>query len=514
MSAPRDSATLAECLPALAGRRVLVLGDVMLDLFVNGTVARVSPEAPVPVLRVGETTAMLGGAGNVLRNLAALGCEGRLIAAVGDDAEGVRVGDLVAEAGASAEGLIPLPARPTTVKTRYLAGAQQLLRSDVEDTRPLPDAARRALVSALRAALPDADVLVISDYGKGVLDPPTLAEVLAAANAAGVPAVVDPKGTAYGRYRGARVVTPNQGELAAATGLPTGADAEAETAARALADEIGASPGEGAGDKGAGNASGDGAGDAGRPAILATRGPRGMTLVDGDAPAHHLPAAAREVFDVSGAGDTVVAVLAAGLAGGLPLADAARLANAAAGLVVGKVGTATVRPDELAAALHAERRRAADDKVASTARATEQAAIWRRAGLCVGFTNGCFDLLHPGHIHLLRQARAACDRLIVGLNADESVRRLKGPDRPVQDETARATVLASLASVDLVVLFDADTPYDLIAAVTPDVLVKGADYSRDAVVGADLVAARGGRVVLADLADGHSTTRTLDRLRG
>jgi D-beta-D-heptose 7-phosphate kinase/D-beta-D-heptose 1-phosphate adenosyltransferase len=240
-----------------------------------------------------------------------------------------------------------------------------------------------------------------------------------------------------------------------------------------------------------------------------------MTLVEhSEAEVRHLPAAAREVYDVSGAGDTVVAALAAARAGGLAVGDAARIANVAAGIVVGKVGTAVARPDELLRALHAQRLLQAEGKVAGRDTAAERVAAWHRGGLKVAFTNGCFDLLHPGHVSLLEQARASADRLVVGLNADSSVRRLKGQGRPVQDEAARAAVLASLASVDLVVLFEADTPLALLEALKPDVLVKGADYTRDTVVGADLVEGYGGRVVLAELSAGHSTTATLARLRG
>ena len=490
--APDESASAIawpEDLPPLAGQRILVLGDAMLDRFVTGTVARVSPEAPVPVLHVAEQRELPGGAGNVLRNLTALGACVHLVAAVGEDDAGARLRALIEAADAATGTLVAAPGRATTVKTRYLAGGQQLLRSDIEDPRPLPETVRAELHAALRAALPAAAALVISDYGKGVLDPPLVRAALDAAARAGVPAVVDPKGPDYTRYRGARVVTPNQAELATATGHSTETDAETEHAARALAEGL------------------DGA------AILATRGPRGMTLVDGRGPARHLPAAAREVFDVSGAGDTVVAAVAAGLAAGLDLAEAARLANAAAGLVVGKVGTATVRPAELAEALRADRPHAGEAKRADAARAAEQAARWQRQGLRVGFTNGCFDLLHPGHLHLLDQARAACDRLIVAVNTDASVRRLKGPARPIQDESARTAVLAALASVDLVVPFAEDTPQALIAALRPDVLVKGADYAREAVIGAEQVEARGGRVVLVPLLPDQSTTRTLDRLR-
>ena len=494
---PALDGDLAGKLPALTGARVAVVGDVMLDRFVTGAVERVSPEAPIPVLKVGRSTAMLGGAGNVLRNLAALGAEPRLVAAVGDDAPGGEVQALAEQAAPGAAELIQLPGRATSVKVRYLAGGQQLLRTDWEDTGALPAEAADRLVAAAESALDGARALVLSDYGKGVLAPPTVARLIQAAGARGVPVIVDPKASDYAVYAGADLVTPNRAELARATGraVPDGGDADADAAvaeaARGLIRQSGIA------------------------GVLATRGGHGMTLLaHADADPRHLPAAAREVYDVSGAGDTVVAALAAARAGGLDLADAARIANVAAGIVVGKVGTAVVRPDELLRALHTQRLQQAESKVAGRDTALEQAAAWQRAGLKVAFTNGCFDLLHPGHVSLLDQARASADRLVVGLNADASVRRLKGAGRPVQDAAARAAVLASLASVDLVVLFEEDTPLALLAALKPDVLVKGADYTRDTVVGADLVEGYGGRVVLADLAAGHSTTATLARLRG
>ena len=490
-------ADLASKLGAMAGARVAVVGDVMLDCFVTGTVDRVSPEAPIPVLKVGRSSAMLGGAGNVLRNLAALGAQPRLVAAVGDDAPGEEVAALAEQAFAGAAELIQLPGRATSVKVRYLAGGQQLLRTDWEDTAALPDDAGDRLAEAGEAALDSAHALVLSDYGKGVLAPRTVSRLIRAARARGVPVIVDPKAHDYAIYAGADLVTPNRAELARATGgdLPDAAGAEAdadvEAAARGLIRKSGIA------------------------GVLATRGAHGMTLVErAEAEVRHLPAAAREVYDVSGAGDTVVAALAAARAGGLAVGDAARIANVAAGIVVGKVGTAVARPDELLRALHARRLLQAEGKVAGRDTAAEQVAAWQRDGLAVGFTNGCFDLLHPGHVSLLEQARASADRLVVGLNADASVRRLKGAGRPVQDAAARAAVLASLASVDLVVLFEDDTPLALLDALKPDVLVKGADYTRDTVVGADLVEGYGGRVVLAELSAGHSTTATLARLRG
>jgi D-beta-D-heptose 7-phosphate kinase/D-beta-D-heptose 1-phosphate adenosyltransferase len=492
-SATERASDLAADLAALTRARVVVVGDAMLDRFLYGAVERISPEAPIPVLRIEREVAMLGGAGNVLRNLTALGVAAELIAVVGDDAPGREVAALAAaEAGERCRLLIQTD-RPTTIKERHIAGGQQLLRTDRESTVPVDPATAKALVAAARNALADPAVgaLILSDYGKGALSPEVIAELIAATRQAGRPVVADPKGRDFAIYRGASVLTPNRRELALATGLPTDDDAQVVAAGRAVADQ------------------------AGIAYVLATRSEKGMSLVGGtgkDAAVHHLPAAAREVFDVSGAGDTVAAVLAAALAAGCDVVRAARLANIAAGIVVGKLGTAVAYPGEILRAHHATDLLAAEAKVVDAAGMCEQASRWRRAGLTVGFTNGCFDLLHPGHVSLLRQARAACDRLVVGLNSDASTRRLKGDGRPVQAEAARAAVLASLADTDLVVVFGEDTPLKLIEALLPDVLVKGADYTAEQVVGAEAVRRAGGRVLLAKLVPGQSTTGTIAKL--
>jgi D-beta-D-heptose 7-phosphate kinase/D-beta-D-heptose 1-phosphate adenosyltransferase len=482
-----DRPALLDHARALAGARVLCLGDLMVDRYVYGTVERVSPEAPIPVLRIERERVMLGGAGNVARNLAALGAETRFLAVVGDDEAGREAGRLMAaEPGVSAE-LVTEGARETGIKTRFVAGTQQLLRADQETVRPIAAESQALLTAALADALPRAGVLVLSDYGKGTLSRPLLEHAIAAARKAGLPIIVDPKGTDYAPYRGATVVTPNRVELAAASRLPAQSEEEATQAARSLIAAHGFT------------------------ALLATRGAEGMILVTAEQ-AYPIAAAAREVFDVSGAGDTVVAVLAAALAGGLPLVEAAELANVAAGIVVAKVGTAVASIEELVAALQAEEHASHEAKILPLARALERVEGWRRRRLRVGFTNGCFDLLHPGHVALLAKARAACDRLVVGMNDDSSVKRLKGPKRPVMREGDRAILLASLASVDLVVSFAEDTPMKLIQAIRPDLLVKGADYKLDEVIGGGFVQGYGGRVLLVDLEEGHSTTATLARM--
>ncbi|SNR94566.1 MULTISPECIES: bifunctional D-glycero-beta-D-manno-heptose-7-phosphate kinase/D-glycero-beta-D-manno-heptose 1-phosphate adenylyltransferase HldE [unclassified Azospirillum] len=479
------SLSLAEILASLAGARVTIIGDVMLDRFIYGDIARISPEAPVPVLKYDHAREMLGGAGNVAANARSLGADVVLIGLVGEDAAGSTARRL---AGPAAR-LLARGDGPTTVKTRMIARQQQMLRLDEEKVGPPTADEAAGLLAALNAALPDSDVILLSDYAKGVLAGDLPQRIIAAAKGAGKQVIVDPKGRDFARYRGADLVTPNLTELR----LASGADCEDDTGVVDAARDLLTRHALGA--------------------IIVTRSEQGMSVVTADA-AVHLPTMAREVFDVSGAGDTVVAMLACALSRGAALADAARLANAAAGIVVGKQGTAQVTPGELALALRQQDAGDIDAKIASQDEASAIAAQWRERGLRVGFTNGCFDLLHPGHLSLLRQARAACDRLIVGMNDDASVRRLKGESRPIQNQDARAAVLASLQLVDLVVPFTQDTPLELIQLVRPDVLVKGADYRIDQVVGADFVQGLGGRVLLANLKEGFSTTRTVARITG
>ncbi|HWI25422.1 MAG TPA: D-glycero-beta-D-manno-heptose-7-phosphate kinase [Stellaceae bacterium] len=481
-----SEADLIPLVEALARSRVLCIGDVMLDHFVYGKVERVSPEAPIPVLRIERELRKLGGAGNVLSNLHALGAQACFISVTGNDSAGREVGKLVAGLAGVEAHVLADRGRTTTIKTRYVAETQQMLRADREQRAPLGEGLRTELRRMVDQVLPHYQVTVLSDYAKGMLADGVAGDIIAAATRAGHPVVVDPKGTDYAAYRGASVIKPNRRELGEATKRPVDSEAEAIAAARALIDTHGFG------------------------AVLVSLSQDGMLVVDA-AGAAKLAAAAREVFDVSGAGDTVIAVVAATIAAGAPVAEAARLANIAAGIVVGKVGTAVVHATELIETL-VDRDALATRKVLPVALAADQVERWRRNGLKVGFTNGCFDLLHPGHISLLSQARAHCDRLVVGLNSDASVVRLKGPTRPVQNEQARAAVLASLASVDLVVVFEEDTPLDLLGALRPDLLVKGADYRRDQVVGAELVESYGGAIMLAELVPGFSTTATIAKL--
>jgi len=480
-------AELAEAIRGLKRASVLVVGDAMLDRYVYGTVRRISPEAPVPVLAVDREVAMPGGAGNVVRNLTALGAAVAFVSVVGDDQAGSDLTGLIGGQPGVEPWLLVQGGRTTTTKTRFIANGQHLLRADQEIVQSIHPRLADRMVKIAGDAVAATAVLVLSDYGKGVLGGDTPRRLIEAAQAAGRKVVVDPKGRDYGRYAGADLVTPNRGELAEATGMKVDTEEAIIAAMRALRDAHGFH------------------------AVLVTRSEDGMTLLEGDR-IHHFPAEAEEVHDVSGAGDTVVSTLSAAMASGRSLPVAARLANIAAGLVVGKVGTAVVREEELTEALTPER--GALRKVMSRASAAEQVERWRRRGWRIGFTNGCFDLLHPGHVHLLEQARSWCDRLVVGLNSDASVKRLKGPARPIQGEAARAAVLASLATADCVTVFEEDTPVELIRLLKPDVLVKGADYTVDQVVGGDIVQDYGGEVRLAQLLPGNSTTATVAKIKG
>jgi len=485
-----DHSHLVPLVGRLGAARILCVGDVMLDRFIYGEVDRISPEAPIPVLKISHETAMPGGAGNVVRNLAALGSRSVLIGVTGTDAAADQLAGLFDEEPLLEHRLLRVAGRQTSVKTRLMTCDQHLLRADRDEDGDLPEAVVDALLEQALAAVQEVDAVMLSDYGKGVLADRLIRELTRAARQAGKPVVVDPKGTDYSRYAGASLVTPNRKELSQASGMPVADDAQVAAAARVLIEKCGID------------------------AVLATRSQDGMTLVVADGTVCHIRAMTPlEVFDVSGAGDTVAATLCAGLGAGLDLADAAGIANVAAGIVVGKVGTAVTYADELVAAMRAGDLMQDERKVVTLAQALEQVLLWRNQGRSVGLTNGCFDLLHPGHISLLRQARQACDRLLVAVNSDASVRRLKGEDRPVQTEAARATVIAHVSGVDAVVIFEEDTPLAIIEAVRPDVLVKGADYAEDEVVGGDLVKANGGRVVLADIIDGFSTTATVTNLK-
>jgi D-beta-D-heptose 7-phosphate kinase/D-beta-D-heptose 1-phosphate adenosyltransferase len=476
----------------LRQQTVLCIGDLMLDEFVYGDVGRISPEAPAPVIAVRRSETVIGGAGNVARNVAALGARCLFVGVAGDDLAGRALAAAFAGVPLIEAHIVTDPQRPTTRKIRFVSEqhSTHLLRADWEEVKPVAGDSEQQLLDHIRRLLPRVGAVVLSDYAKGVLTPRIIREVIDRAKALGKPVVVDPKGTDFNRYHGATAITPNRQELAAATHRPAVTEAEIVVAATELAQLVGSE------------------------AVLVTRSEAGMTLVTSSTESVHVPAYSVRVRDVSGAGDTVVAVLTTMLAGGAGFEAAMRAANAAAAVVVGKRGTATVSAAELRARILPAASLAAEEKIVfDWSVMDERIADWRRQGLRIGFTNGCFDLLHPGHISVLARARAACDRLVVGLNADASARRLKGEGRPMQNEEARANVLAALEAVDLVVVFPQDTPLELIQRLHPKILVKGGDYRIEDVVGREVVEAEGGEVILVELVPGYSTTELVERSR-
>ena len=470
---------------------ILCAGDAMLDRFVHGDIDRISPEAPVPVLRLRETREMPGGAGNVACNIASLGGRAILVGLIGADEAGARLSRILEGKAGIEAALVVTARRPTICKTRFIAGRQQVVRADDESGAALFEEEATALMAAIDAQVTRCQALVLSDYGKSVLSQQVVAYAIDAAKAAGIPVFVDPKSPDFTRYRGATCITPNLKEFSAAAGEICTTEAQIVVAAHRLLDAAEAR------------------------AILVTRSERGMILVEAGGEVTSVPARAREVFDVSGAGDTVIAALALAHAGGRSLAQAMHIANAAAGVVVSKLGTATANIAEVMHELSAQSEPAGvvAGGLQSLEAASGMVSLWREQGLQVGFTNGCFDILHPGHVSLLAAARQNCDRLVVALNTDESVARLKGPTRPVNTLAQRAQVMAAIRYVDCVVAFEEDTPLALITALLPNVLVKGADYTVDKVVGADVVQAAGGRVVLAELVAGQSTTGIIARVK-
>lgn len=464
--------------PDFSGRRILVVGDVMLDRYWSGATERISPEAPVPVVHVGGAEERPGGAANVAVNLACLGAEPTLLGLVGNDPEGKRLGELIDDSSIG-NALVTREEAPTVAKLRVLARHQQLVRLDFE--RGFGEAAARELGKRFEAALNGFDVIIASDYAKGALaDMPRLIE---AAGRAGVPLLVDPKGRDYSRYKGAWALTPNRAEFEAVAG-PCADDAELAERGERLRRELELT------------------------ALLVTRGPQGMTLLaEGEEPLH-LPTRARDVADVTGAGDTVIAVFAAAIASRLAPGAAAALANVAAGVVVGQVGAASVSPVELKLAAHAHGRGRVDEP---TLLALVERA--RARGERIVMTNGCFDILHAGHVRYLSEAAALGDQLIVAVNDDNSVRRLKGETRPLTPLDDRASVLAGLADVDWVVAFAEDTPARLIGEVLPDVLVKGGDYQPEDIAGSEAVREARGDIRILPLLEGRSTSSLIQRIR-
>jgi D-beta-D-heptose 7-phosphate kinase / D-beta-D-heptose 1-phosphate adenosyltransferase len=477
---------------AIGRQTVLCVGDLMLDEFVYGEVSRISPEAPAPVIAVQRSETNIGGAGNVARNIAALGARCIFVGLIGEDEAGTRLKEALSQQSLIETVLVCDSERPTTRKVRFVSEhfSTHMLRADWELASPASVGIEQKLIDAILPLLPRADIVLLSDYAKGVLTARVIRNVIDAARKLGKRVIVDPKSANFAIYRGATLLTPNRKEFAEAT--RSRADsmesiAEAAQDAMQLAD---------------------------CDAMLVTQSEQGMTLVPRSGEAIHVPAHPVKVRDVSGAGDTVAAVLAVALAAGADWEAALRMATAAAAVAVSKKGTAIVTLAELRRKILPHAYLAAEEKIIATSGDLDaHLSDWRKQGLRIGFTNGCFDILHPGHVKVLTAARGACDRLVVGLNSDASVKRLKGEGRPVQDQRARSEVLAALEAVDLVAIFEEDTPINLIMQIKPNVLVKGGDYTHALVVGHEIVEAHGGEVLLVDILPGFSTTSLVNRAR-
>lgn len=484
---PEEAAVL-KLLRCFIGRRVVVIGDAMLDHYVTGSVNRISPEAPVPIIEFSEEHHTLGGAGNVAKCAAALGAQVELIAVIGSDPCGEKLKSIARDLGIHVEGLLIDHSRPTTSKTRIVAGSQHILRLDREHRGLLSEILERRIVLEIERSAQWADALILSDYAKGVLSHSVCQAAITAA--AGKPVIVDPKGQNWERYGRATVIKPNRKEAQTISGNVIVDPEDAAHIARTIGQDLQINN------------------------IIVTLGENGAVLVadalrQDDGNAVHFPSRTREVFDVTGAGDVVGATLAVALAGGATITQAAWLANAAAGVCVSRLGAAAVSHQDIITALDNRPIRTAH-KVMLPDEAVRLAARLRAQSKRLVFTNGCFDLLHVGHVTLLENSRRAGDALFVGINTDSSVRRLKGPNRPIQPEWDRAQIVAAQSSVDVVILFDEDTPYQLIQALQPDVITKGADYSKEEVIGWDVVEARGGQVLLLDVVEGRSSTGLIE----
>jgi D-beta-D-heptose 7-phosphate kinase/D-beta-D-heptose 1-phosphate adenosyltransferase len=467
-------------IPEFSNAHVVVVGDVMLDRYLFGATGRISPEAPVPVVHVRRTDDRPGGAANVAVNLATLGVRTTLLGIVGDDDEAIALESKLVDTGVSCL-FAKIADWPTITKTRVQSRGQQLIRLDREE--PITSGSNK-LVETLKGLLADANAVVMSDYGKGSLT--EVAAMIAECREAGVPVFVDPKGNDFAKYRGATLITPNQGEFDAAAGQST-TDDELLTNGRQLMHDLDLA------------------------ALLVTRSEKGMLLLEDNGEPEFLSTRAREVFDVTGAGDTVIATLAAALANGQTLKSAAQLANLAAGLVVGKIGVAAVTPSELRVALHRLGQGGRGLVLLDELRSMVEEA--RSRGDKIVMTNGCFDVLHAGHVAYLEEAKSLGDRLIVAINDDDSVRRLKGDPRPINALADRMAVISGLAAVDWVVSFADDTPQAAIQSILPDVLVKGGDYRLDDIIGSKEVLKNGGEVRVLAFREGHSSSRIIERLK-
>ncbi len=466
---------------------VLVVGDLILDEYIWGSVTRISPEAPVPILESKSENLALGGAANVANNLIALGCEVLLVGGIGQDEKGERLYNLIRSRGINADGVRPFVHRPTTSKIRLIANNQQMLRIDKEDNRPITEETEKKFIQHINKTLPNVDAVICSDYEKGILTEKIVNAIMHRAKNSKKPVIVDPKGTDFTKYSGATAITPNEREVERVAPIKLSSREDLDRSAEYLINLTKAE------------------------AILITRGKEGMVLYRKGEKPFEVQTMAREVFDVTGAGDTVISVFGLALASGFDMEEAAWLANNAAGIVVGKVGTAVVTREEI--------QRFIEDQQFSNApalmpldEAKKVVSLAKSCGRSVVFTNGCFDIIHAGHIEFLQKAKALGDILVIGLNSDSSVKSLKGPERPIKSQKERADILAALKYVDYITLFEEDTPENLIREIRPDILVKGDDYTIDEVIGREIVEGYGARVELIPIIKGHSTTGTVEKI--
>lgn len=472
--------------------KILLIGDIMLDQYVKGSVSRISPEGPIPVFHVSNENHVLGGVGNVLANLASLKVDSFVISLVGDDENGHLLSNIITASHIPTDGLIKDKDRPTITKTRYVSQNQQLLRVDREDSAAISNDLEKKILSLAEKQIHDTAIMVLSDYGKGVLTPSLIQSLIALARQNDITVLVDPKGNDYSIYKGATILTPNRKELSEAThGMATRSDDDIEQAAQKLID------------------------DHDIEYVFATRSEDGISVIPKKGSPTHLRTKSIEVYDVSGAGDTVVAVTAAVLAAGGDLIGAAKVANIAGAIVVSKSGTATVTKNEISQYINKNTAKLLEATPRDLAK--DQIKKWQEKGLKVGMTGGCFDIIHYGHVNYLAKAKEKCDRLVVCLNHDASVRILKGETRPINDQNARASVIAALSSVDMVVFFGAEkpeednTPSDIIAYLQPDILMKGGDYTVDQLPEGKIVLSYGGQVEIMPLYEGYSTTNIIEK---
>ena len=479
-------------LDRLKGCRVLVLGDLMLDRYLWGDVERISPEAPVPIFHVRKQSEIPGGAGNVVSNLVGLGASVTVIGVCGEDVQGQHLKSLLRSDKVDSHILVRAE-RPTITKTRVVSQGQQMLRLDEEEIAPFGESLQEELIELARANLTRCHAIILSDYGKGLLQSKELVQVIISlAKERNIPLIVDPKGTSWDRYNGATCITPNTKEIEALCGDKIVNDAQLLETMRSTIGKYNLSW------------------------LIVTRGALGMCLMDQNGEALFIPTLARQVFDVSGAGDTAIATLTACIASRCSFRDAAKIANLAAGIVVGKIGTQPINLLELKTSIETTGLDApisrATQKVSSLSSATRQVESWKSDHRKIVFANGCFDLLHPGHVHLLNQARCLGERLVVAINSDASVSRIKGPKQPILAERDRASLVAALDCVDLVIVFEADTPEEVLKSIKPHILVKGSDYTEDEVFGRDFIESYGGRVQIIPLLRGYSTTTIKNRV--